>query len=138
MLQALKISSAAGPDNIHPRILKETQLEIAELLQHMFQLSFNEGTLPRDWNDGYNTPIFRKGSRTNPAYYGPISLTSVVCKMLEGLLRANLMVHLSSHLLLSDHQYGFHKGCSCAFQLIDVIDHWTKAIDEGIIIIMFI
>ena len=41
------------------------------------------------------------------------------------------MVHLSSHLLLSDHQYGFRKGRSCALQLIDVIDNWTKAIDEG-------
>ena len=50
--------------------------------------------------------------------------------MLEGLLRHHLMVHLSSHLLLSDHQYGFHKGRSCALQLIDVIDNWTKAINE--------
>ena len=41
------------------------------------------------------------------------------------------MIHLSSHLLLSDHQYGFRKGRSCALQLIDVIDNWTKAIDEG-------
>ena len=41
------------------------------------------------------------------------------------------MVHLSSHLLLSDHQYGFRKGHSCALQLIDVINNWTKAIDEG-------
>ena len=48
--------------------------------------------------------ILKKGSRTNPANYRPISLTSVVCKMLEGLLRDHLMVHLSSHLLLSDHQ----------------------------------
>ena len=41
------------------------------------------------------------------------------------------MVHLSSHLILSDHQYGFRKGLPCAFQLIDVIDNWTNAIDEG-------
>ena len=41
------------------------------------------------------------------------------------------MVHLSSHLLLSDHQYGFRKGLSCALQIIDVIDNWTKVIDEG-------
>ena len=41
------------------------------------------------------------------------------------------MVHLSSHLLLSDHQYGFRNGRSSALQLIDVIDNWTKAIDEG-------
>ena len=85
-LKSLKISSAAGPDNIHPRILKETQLEISGPLKHIFQLSINEGTLPRDWKDGNITPIFKKGSRTNPANYRPISLTSVVCKMLEGLL----------------------------------------------------
>ena len=89
-LKALKISSSAGPDNIHSRILKETQLEITGLLQHMFQLSINEGTLPRDWKDGNITQIFKKGSRTNPANYRPISLTSVVCKMLEGLLRDHL------------------------------------------------
>ena len=41
------------------------------------------------------------------------------------------MVHLSSHLLLSDHQYGYHKGRSCALKLIDIIDNWTKAIDKG-------
>ena len=41
------------------------------------------------------------------------------------------MVHLSSHLLLSDHQYGFRKGRSYALQPINVIDNWTKAIDEG-------
>ena len=130
-LKSLKISSAVGQDNIYPCILKETQLEIAGPLKHMFKLSINEGTLPRDWKDGNITPIFKKGSRTNPANYRPISLTSVVCKMLEGLLREHLMVHFSSHLLLSDHQYGFCKGLSCALQLIDVIDNWTKAIDEG-------
>ena len=129
--KSLKISSAASPDNIHPRILTETQLEIAGPLQHMFQLSINEGTLSRDWKGGNITPIFKKGSRTNPANYMPISLTSVVCKMLEGLLRDHLMVHLSNHLLLSDHQYVCRKGRSCTLQLIHVIDNWTKAIDEG-------
>ena len=85
-LKALKISSAARPDNIHPRILKETELEIVGPLQHMFQLSINEGTLPSDWKDGNITPIFKQGSHTNPANYRPVTLTSIICKMLEGLL----------------------------------------------------
>ena len=66
-LKAIKISSAAGPDNIHPRtnnihpcILKETQLEIAGPLQHMFQLSINEGTLPRDGKDGTSPQSSRR------------------------------------------------------------------------------
>ena len=56
----------------------------------------------------------------------PTGLTSVVCKMLEGLLRDHLMVHLISHLLLSEHQYGFRTG-----RLINVINNWTNAIDKG-------
>ena len=51
--------------------------------------------------------------------------------MLEGLLRDHLVVHFSSPLFLSDHQYGLRKGRSCALQLIDVIDKWTKAIHEA-------
>ena len=61
-LKSLKISSAAGPDNIHPRILKETQLEIAVPLKHMFQLSINEATLPRDWKDGNITQYSRRAA----------------------------------------------------------------------------
>ena len=52
--------------------------------------------------------------------------------MWEGLLRDHLMVHIRNHFPLSDHRYGFYKGRSCSPppQLIDVIDNWTKAIDE--------
>ena len=52
-------------------------------------------------------------------------------QMLEGLLRDHLVVHFSSQLLLSDHQYRLCKGRSCALQLIDVIDKWTKVINEA-------
>ena len=51
--------------------------------------------------------------------------------VLRAVFTYHLMVHLSSHLLLSDHQYGFRKGRPCTLQLIDVFDNWTKAIDEG-------
>ena len=97
----------------------------------MFQLSINEGTLPRDWKDGNITPIYKKGSRTNPANYRPISLTSVVCKIRGRSSTRPLNGSSQQSRLLSDHQYGFRKGSSCTLQLIDVIDNWTKAIDEG-------
>ena len=52
-------------------------------------------------------------------------------QMMEDLLRDHLVVPCSSQLLLSEHQYGLRKGSSCALQLIDFIDKWTKAIDEA-------
>ena len=78
--KSLKIFSAAGPDS-----------------RNTATLSINEASLPSNWKNGYITLIFKKGSRTNPASYRPVSLTSVACKMLEGLLRDRLMVHSSSH-----------------------------------------
>ena len=63
-LKFLKISSAAGPDNIHPRILKETQLEIAGPLKHMFQLSINEGRYSTKRLEGWkHYPNFQEGQQ---------------------------------------------------------------------------
>ena len=52
---------------------------------------------PRDVEDTLTTIVIQKDYVTNPANYRPVSLTSVACKMLEGLLRDRLMVHFSSH-----------------------------------------
>ena len=77
--------------------ISSTPVRIAGTLQHRFQLFINEGSLPSNWKNGYITLIFKKGSHTNPANYRPVSLTSVACKMLEGLLRDRLTAYFSSH-----------------------------------------
>ena len=53
----------------------------------MFNLSLREGTVPREWKHANVVPIFKKGSRCKAENYRPVSLTSVVCKPLESLLR---------------------------------------------------
>ncbi len=63
--------------------------------------------------------------------YRPISLTSVVCKMIERIIRDKIVEHMESHNLFSVHQYGFRKGYSCVTQLIEVLDEWTEIIDQS-------
>ena len=58
------------------------------------------------------SPIFKKGYRSDPYNYRPISLTSVLCKTLEHIIYSNVMSHLEEHSLLSDLQHGFRKGFS--------------------------
>ena len=43
----------------------------------LFKKSLEEGQLPTAWKEAMVIPIFKKGSRTQPTNYRPVSLTSV-------------------------------------------------------------
>jgi hypothetical protein len=53
------------------------------------------------------TPLFKKGDKLDPGNYRPVSLTSIVCKLMEGIIRDEIMIHLTKNNLLSNKQHGF-------------------------------
>ena len=75
---------------------------------------------------------FQKGNKQDPGNYRPVSLTSVICKLLESNIREVMMEHLSSHKLLSDSQFGFRKNRSTILQLLTVMEDWTEALDNNL------
>ena len=93
-LQKLKVDKSPGPDEIHPRVLKELATVIAQPLRHIFQLSLDSGVIPEDWRSSNITAIFKKGKRSNMGNYRPVSLTSVVCKVFESIMRDHMMEYL--------------------------------------------
>ena len=112
-LESLNRFKGSGPDNIHPHVLKETASSICVPLSIIFKESLSTGETPDDWRKANVTPIFKKGDRTDPANYRPISLTSHVCKVLESIVREQVTDHLKTNNLLSDEQHGFREGKSC-------------------------
>ena len=62
----LKAQSAAGPDNIHPRVLKECADQVSVPITMIFQHSLKSGSILKNWKRGNMTPIFKKGSKTDP------------------------------------------------------------------------
>ena len=82
-------------------------------LQIIFQMSLDKGECPSDWKTANVTPIHKKGDRTDPSNYRPVSLTSQVCKVLELLVRARLIEHLDVNNLMNEAQHGFREGRSC-------------------------
>jgi hypothetical protein len=78
-LKNLKQSAAPGPDRISPKILKEMRFEIADVLQKIYQKSIDSGTVPADWKKATVTPIYKKGTKSDPANYRP---TSIPCKVM--------------------------------------------------------
>ena len=76
-------------------------------------------------------PIFKKGNRQDPANYRQISITQILSKVLESIVRDQLMDHVSSTGQLTDAQHGFLPKLSCTSQLLATLDDWTQCIESG-------
>ena len=131
-LNSLNISKSPGPDEIHPRILKELSKELAKPLSMLFNKSIKEGKIPDKWKIAEVRPIFKKGSKQEAGNYRPVSLTSVVCKVFESFVRDAMYSHFISNNLLSDKQFGFCQGRSCMTQLLVTLHDWMTLLDKNI------
>ena len=131
-LEALDVNKSAGPDNLHPRLLKELAKEIAQPLCNIFQLSLDSKKVPKDWKLTHVTPIFKKGDRTKAKNYRPISLTSAVAKTLERIVNADILTHLCNNNILSPDQHGFLPGKSVETNLLETYSTITDHLEKGI------
>ena len=68
-LKNLKSSKSAGPDGLHPRVLKEAAAQLCVPLTILFKRSLDEGLLPEDWKRANVIPIFKKGENSDPGNY---------------------------------------------------------------------
>ena len=113
LLKNIKEYKAHGPDKIPNRLLKECATEIAHPLVLLFQASIKQSKVPSEWKHALVSPIFKKGDRSLPSNYRPVSLLCVSCKILEHIIYSEIMKHLNSHEILSDAQHGFRQNHSC-------------------------
>lgn len=131
-INKIKYHSAAGPDGITSMFLKETKNQIASPLSMIFAKSLEDGRVPCDWKKANVTPIFKKGAKSEPKNYRPVSLTSIPCKLLERIIKDELTKHLEENNLINKSQHGFTKGKSCATNLVEFLEAATKLVDEGL------
>ena len=131
LLKELKVDKAMGPDGLSPRTLWETREYIVDALTKIFNESLQQGILPTDWKKAIVVPIFKKGRRDRPENYRPVSLTCVLCKVMETVIRDALVNFLTTNSILSDSQYGFVPGWSCTTQLLVCMEEWSKSLDNG-------
>ena len=129
LLKNLDPTKASGPDNISTRILKETATEVAPCLAIILQHSYDTGQVPNDWRNANITAIFKKGSKVDPSNYRPVSLTSVVCKIMEHIIFSQVMKHLNDNNILVHYQHGFRSGHSCETQLLTTIEDISRTLD---------
>ena len=131
LLMSINVNKTTGPDELHPKMLKELPCCLIAPITSLFNSTLSSGVLPNDWKLGRISPIYKKGSKKHAENYRPISLTAILCKLMEKLIRSHLMEHLKKHKLLSSKQFGFISGRSTTTQLLYFIDKCVNSIAEG-------
>ena len=130
-IKKMKDNKSPGVDGIPPKLLKEIVEQISTPLAKLFNLSLEEGIVPSEWKEANIMLLFKKGSKNKPENYRPVSLTSVVCKLLETLIRDHMVDFLVKHKLTNTSQYGFLKARSCLTNLLCFLEEITKWVDDG-------
>ena len=87
----LKPNKSCSPDNCHPRVLKEVKDGLIIPLFCLFNKSLQESCLPSCWGLASVTAIHKKGDLSLSSNCRPISLTSILCRMLESIIKDKIM-----------------------------------------------
>ena len=124
-LSKLDRNKSSGVDGVSSYVLNECSNAFSIPLGLLFNKSLKESSLPNAWREANVKPLFKKGSRLDPANYRPISLTSIVCKVMESFIRDSLLHHLIENKLISKQQHGFVPRKSCTSNLLETIDFVT-------------
>src|SRR6188768_761334 len=125
------ISKSSGPDNIHPKLLFELRNELVTVLVKLFNLSLEYSTVPQEWKDACVVPLFKKGKKDRCENYRPISLTCIICKILESIIKDKLVEHFDKYKLIRGSQHGFSSGRSCLTNVLDFLENITKTLDDN-------
>ena len=124
-IKAMKYNKSRGVDGIPPKLLMETVEQISIPLARVFNLLLKEGVVPFEWKEANIIPLLKKGSRNKSENYRSVNLTSVICKLLERLIKDHMVDFLVRHNLLNPSQHGFLKARSCLTNMLCFLEEIT-------------
>ena len=93
-LRIIQPYKSPGPDGWLPKVIKESADTICIPLSKLYSKSLSNGSLPKDWKIAHIVPIFKKGNKQLASNYRPISLTSIIGKVMESIVKDAIMAHM--------------------------------------------
>ncbi len=130
LLKDVNVNKSVGPDGIHGKVLKNCRDGIAYPLASIFKISYNMGQIPNEWKLANVVPVHKKGPKTSVENYRPISLTCLVMKVFEKIVRDELLSKCIDK--LNQNQHGFLPQKSCTTQMVGYIDSISLSINDNI------
>ena len=130
-LRSLNPHKAIGLDGISPRLLRDSADAIMEPVSHIINISILTETVPASFKQAKVVPLFKKGNRSDPGNYRPVSVLNVLSKVLERAVQNQLSEYLTKKNILSSHQSGFRSRYSTDTCLIHLSDYVKNEISNG-------
>ena len=130
LILGLDNSKSTGPDEISAKMLKGTIFSIVPSLTKLFNLSIQNCTFPELWKHARIVPIPKKGDLSLPVNYRPISILSLLSKLLERHIHQIISNHLLIHYPISDKQWGFSRAKSTTTALLSFSHNGLQTLDN--------
>ena len=124
-------NKAAGEDGLVSTYVKGSLTGVERPLLNIFRRSLEETVIPQEWKRANVTAIFKKGAKWDPANYRPVSLTSQIGKIMERMIKEDIVHFLESNKLIKDSQHGFRNKRSCLTNLLEFMEKVAKYLDSG-------
>ena len=128
VLQFIDISKPAGIDKISGKFLKDG----ADILAKICNISISSGLFPSDCKIAKLKPLYKKGSKTNPENFRPISLLPLISKVIERIVYDQVDNFLLQNNILCNYQSGFRKNYSTDLCLSFLNGKILKSFDKGL------
>ena len=112
-------------------MLKSTAHSIVSSVTTLFNMSIASGTVPSGWKTSAVVPIPKGSDSTNVSNYRPISLLSILSKLLERHIHGLMYKHLLLYHPIAIQQWGFQPCKSTVSALVDVTHQWSRHLDNG-------
>ena len=128
-IKKLKNNKACGFDGILNEFLKNSNLEVRNVLLKIFNVILESGIFPSEWTIGEIVPVFKKGNINDPSNYRAITLISCVGKLFTFIINEKLNIFAESNNIFSENQFGFRRDKStvdCLFILHGLIEHFLN------------
>jgi len=131
-LLALNVDKSAGPDGVHPKLLKSLASNpgFVKAVHTLFVQCADSRKIPADWKVANVVALHKKGSRDKAENHRPVSLTCVLGKVYEKFVRKHIVNHAEGS--VSHDQHGFISGRSCTSNLLEAFDTIIDMMDEGL------
>ena len=130
-MNKLNLNKSAGSDNIGPRVIKLCAPFIVSSLTYIFNRMIDTGIFPDILKNALVSPIHKGGERFLATNYRPISVLPSISKLIEKHIAKHLYKFLLKFNLLHPAQSGFRPGHSCQTALINIVDKWLQAMNDG-------
>ena len=128
-LSCAKNTLSSGPDAIPSLFWSKVAASVTFPVSVLFTSSYVFSTLPTEWKTAIVQPLYKKGDPCTVSNYRPISLTCTLCKIMEGIVKDNLLNFALSNNIITNNQHGFLPGRSACTQMLDCQYDWRCALD---------